>query len=185
MNYILCENKNNLIDKFIFFIAGFLKVIDIAGKNGYFINKSNNILYGMNIPRISYDELVIFKENIGNIISFKHIMSSTINKKVSLQFQMGSDYKVLFIINCNHNSESEFDYIDISNLSYFRMENEHLFRFFTFFKIEKVEIDEKNKKAEIVLNSIGRQKDFEFQIIDLNDGNKIRYNENKNMLEIV
>ena len=40
MNYILCENKNNLIDKFIFFIAGFLKVIDIAGKNGYFIIKA-------------------------------------------------------------------------------------------------------------------------------------------------
>ena len=84
-DYIFCERNGFLFDKFIYFIAGFLKALDMAGKDLGI--KRNCIIYGMDNPFIPYDELIFFKKNIGKLISFKHIMSTTPDKRISLNFQ--------------------------------------------------------------------------------------------------
>ena len=103
------------------------------------------------------------------LISFKHIISTTPEKKLSLQFQRSSTniYKVIIKINYEFNPEYGFDCVDISNLSTYPQEKEILFRYFSIFRIDNVKIDENNKKAEIELNSIKIGKDFESQIKNL------------------
>ena len=166
-DYIFCERNGFLFDKFIYFIAVFLKALDIAGSD--LAIKRNCAIYGMDNPFIPYDELIIFKKNIGKLISFKHIMSATPKEKVSLQFQMSriNIYKVIIKINYEFNPEYGFDCVDISNLSTYPQEKEILFRYFSIFRIDNVKIDENNKKAEIELNSIKIGKDFESQIKNL------------------
>ena len=81
-DYIFCERNGFLFDKFIYFIAVFLKALDIAGSD--LAIKRNCAIYGMDNPFIPYDELIIFKKNIGKLISFKHIMSATPKEDISL-----------------------------------------------------------------------------------------------------
>lgn len=166
-DYIFCERNGFLFDKFIYFIAGFLKALDMAGND--LAIKRNCAIYGMDNPFIPYDELIIFKKNIGKLISFKHIMSTTPDKRISLDFQMSRTniYKIIIKINYEFNSEYGFDCVDISNLSTYSSEKEILFRYFSIFRIDNVKIDENNKKAEIELNSIKIGKDFESQIKNL------------------
>ena len=167
MDNIFCVRNNIFFDKFIYFIAGFLKALDIAGND--LAIKRNCTIYGMDNPFIPYDELIIFKKNIGKLISFKHIMSTTPDKRISLDFQMSRTniYKIIIKINYEFNSEYGFDCVDISNLSTYSSEKEILFRYFSIFRIDNVKMDENNKKAEIELNSIKIGKDFESQIKNL------------------
>ena len=166
-DYIFCERNGFLFDKFIYFIAGFLKALDMAGND--LAIKRNCAIYGMDNPFIPYDELIIFKKNIGKLISFKHIMSATPEEIISLKFQKSrfNIYKVIIKINYEFNSEYGFDCVDISNLSTYISEKEILFRYFSIFRIDNVKIDENDKKAEIELNSIKIGKDFESQIKNL------------------
>ena len=167
MDNIFCVRNNIFFDKFIYFIAGFLKALDIAGND--LAIKRNCVIYGMDNPFIPYDELIIFKKNIGKLISFKYIISTTPEKKLSLQFQRSSTniYKVIIKINYEFNPEYGFDCVDISNLSTYASEKEILFRYFSIFRIDNVKMDENNKIAEIELNSIKIGKDFESQIKNL------------------
>ena len=166
-DYIFCERNGFLFDKFIYFIAGFLKALDMAGND--LAIKRNCAIYGMDNPFIPYDELIIFKKNIGKLISFKHIMSTTLDKRISLNFQRSGTniYKIIIKINYEFNPEYGFDCVDISNLSTYASEKEILFRYFSIFRIDNVKMDENNKIAEIELNSIKIGKDFESQIKNL------------------
>ena len=53
MDNIFCVRNNIFFDKFIYFIAGFLKALDIAGND--LAIKRNCAIYGMDNPFIPYD----------------------------------------------------------------------------------------------------------------------------------
>ena len=186
MNYILWENDVILLEKFSYFIAGFLKSLDIAANKFDFIEKKNRLSWSIDIPVIPFEELIIFKENIGKIISFKHFLVTTRNRNVAecfLRTKKPNLYNVLFIINYEYNEYIDFDCFNYSKLSHFPGESERLFRIFSFFLVKDIVIYEEKRRAEICLNSIGKQKEFEIKIRNLTN-EKIRFNNKKNILEI-
>ena len=182
MNSALTEGNAIFLEKFSYFIGGFLRALDKAGSSikdkCQLIHEEDNFF--------TLNELNIFRENIGNIISFKYFFYFNSKKMESNFFQSGNSngYKVLFIINYEYDSNNEFDCYDISGLSFFGGQDLSLFRIFTFFKIKNVEIDKNNNTAFIILKSIGRQKNFESKFINLKNGNQIVYNTNQRRLEI-
>ena len=154
--------------------------------NFFFIEKKNRLSWSIDIPVIPFEELIIFKENIGKIISFKHFLVTTLYQDVAecfLRTKKPNLYNVLFIINYEYNEYIDFDCFDYSKLSHFPGEHERLFRIFSFFLVKDIVIYEEKRRAEICLNSIGKQKEFEIKIRNLTN-EKIRFNNKKNILEI-
>ena len=166
MNFVLTEGNATLLEKFSYFIGGFLRALDKAGKGikdkCQLINEEQQFFFTL-------DELNIFRENIDNIISFKYFFytcNSQNMKSNSFQSDKPNYYKVLFIINYEYNSNNEFDCYDISGLTIFYSSDLFLYRIFTFFKIKKVEIDKNKNIAFITLKSIGKQKNFESKFLN-------------------
>lgn len=185
MHSILRGKNKLLFNKFIYFVSGFLKSLNIL-KN---LQMTNNceLYYGTSF--ISFEDLKNFKKNINEIISFKSFISSSINKKDAQAFShmnlSGERFSSLIKINYIYNKDCFLDCFKIAGLSMFPLEEERLFKAFSFFKIIDVKIDESNKLAEIVLNYIGRSKDFGFKLEKLNEGSSIHYDSKRNLLEII
>ena len=184
MNFILTEGNVTQLEKFSYFIGGFLRALDKAGKpikdKCQLINEEQHFYFTL-------DELNIFRENIDNIISFKYFFYVCYSEKIrsnAFQNDKSNYYKVLFIIDYEYNSDNEFDCYDIGGLCVFGSDDLFLYRIFTFFKIKNVEIEKNNNIALITLKSIGKQKNFESKLLNLKSGNKIVYNSNKRRLEI-
>ena len=86
MNFILTEAKATQLEKFSYFIGGFLRALDKAGKpikdKCQLINEEQNFFFTL-------DELNIFRENIDNIISFKYFLYVFIPRKLeAMLFKM-------------------------------------------------------------------------------------------------
>lgn len=178
----LSSGNSALLEKLSYFIAGFVKALDKAGKG---INKNCQLFSRFN--SLPLNELNIFKENIGNIISFKNFFLTHIsreNKKESMKPGNFNFYEVMFVVNYEYDSELEYDCFDISEFFFFSKASFILFRIFSFFKIVDIKIDEENKSADIILKSIGRIKKFEKKIIKYKNRSKIQYNSKKERLEI-
>ena len=92
---------------------------------------------------------------------------------------------VLFVINYKYNRNCLPDCFDISDLSPFQSEKEHLFKPFSFYKIMDVKVNEQERKAKIFLNYIGKSKDFESNSDLLIQGHNIQYSINRNCIEII
>ena len=181
MNCVLEGNNKILLTKFNYFIGGFLKALDITENKLNYGLKESFKLY--RVCSLSYDDLIIFKDNINKIISFKGFTSTNPS---TLPFnsvnKFSNKYQVIFIINYEYKDNCEIDCFDISELSVYYAEKEYLFRLFTFFKVINVEINEEEKKAEIILNSIGRKKNMEQILSNSRNTNIIKFN--NNILEI-
>ena len=86
MNFILTEANATQLEKFSYFIGGFLRALDKAGKpikdKCQLINEEQNFFFTL-------DELNIFRENIDNIISFKYFLYVFIPRKLeAMLFKM-------------------------------------------------------------------------------------------------
>ena len=71
--------------------------------------------------------------------------------------------------------------VDVHDLSKYEKEKEVLFQAFSFFYVEKVDINLKAKTADIYLKTIGKKCILEEEI---RKGKNIEYNQNKKMIEI-
>ena len=183
MHYILRGKNKLLFQKFIYFLAGFIKSLNIIEAN--IVNYNCELYYG---THINYDDLMGFKNNINEVICFKSFFSSSSDRWMAEKFcQVLKENKIgtLIIIKYEYNENCLPDCYDISDLSCYPDEKERLFKAFSFFKIIEVQIYEYNKKAEIVLNYIGKERDFEAKLEKYNNSNNIRYNNNRNMIEII
>lgn len=128
---------------------------------------------------MDYEELIIFKKNVNEIICLKSFFQTTMIKQAAGYFFSNKDnYKALFIIDFKYSNNYELDCFDISKLSLYKGEKEVLFKIFSFFKIISVDIEKNDKKAEIKLASIGREENFE-SILNLLDRGKIQFNISK------
>lgn len=185
MHSILRGKNKLLFDKFIYFVAGLMKSLNILNN----LQVTNNCVLYYGTSFISFDDLKNFKKNINEIISFKSFISSSINKNVAQGFfcwdRSGEKFNSLIKINYIYNKDCFLDCFNIAGLSMFRGEEERLFKAFSFFKIVDVKIDESKKNAEIVLNYIGRSKNFGLKLEKLNKGSSIHYDSNRNLLEII
>ena len=75
---------------------------------------------------------------------------------------------------------------DVMNFSKYEEQQKVIFSVFSSFKIAKVEINEEEKKAEILLNCIGRKREIEKKIASISeeDISHINFSENDDILEL-
>ena len=182
----ILRGKNKQLRYFIiYFLAGFLKSLNIM--ENLQLNSNCTLYYGASLS--DYD-LSAFSKNIDEIICFKSFISPSLNKMVADGFSLhyGSrENKIptIFQINYIYNENCLPDCFYINNLSFYQAEEEALFKPFSFFKINKVDSNKNEKKAVIILNYIGKSKDFESNLKLLDQGKNIRYNIDRNLLEII
>ena len=168
------EYDNKFRKKLTYFFGGLLKALFIAENYSNIGLKKNCQLFEcFDFPM---DELGIFKENINKIISFKSFFSAS-----KILFPIKN--KTLIKINYEYIDNCSLDCYDISNFSCFSEEKEVLFQPFSFFKIIKVEKNEKNGQAEITLNSIGKERNYESKLSQSFNVN-LKINNKQNLLEI-
>ena len=183
INNILIGGDNLLLHKFIYFIAGFIKSLNIT--TNIQVNYNCTLYRGM---KIDFDDLIFYKKSINQIICFKSFLSTIPSKKFAESVSsgvIGNKYGTIMIINYEYKPQCLYDLFDITKLSMYSFEKEILFKSFSFFRVVEVKINEKDKKAEITLNYIGKAKNFDSRLDLLSQGSSIQYNQNKDMIEII
>ena len=198
INILLETNFELVMDKFGYFVAGFMRALDLFGMSKDAYLKTESDLEKKKIE-IDYKDLLTFKKNINKIISFKsflneiapltHIhgyiykflndVSSTVSSfrnnlvgknkfSVSLRIQFNHRDKI-WLPNCYSVSTAAFP--------------EKIFQLFTFFIIKNVIINEEKQSGEIFLESIGRKEILEERIYNDMEINYISYNEREKIFE--
>ena len=198
--YIMETNYELIMDKFGYFIAGFMKALDLYGtkKNAFLPVESD--LEKKKIE-MEYKDLLQFKKNINKIISFKTFL----NEIAPLNHLQGQIYKlknnissffsevynnylldkkkfyVSLKIKYNHKDKIWIpNCISVSTAGF----PEKTIQLFTFFKIKNVIINEDKNLGEIELQSIGRKEILEEKLCNDLETNYIIYNSEENIFEI-
>lgn len=156
----------------------------------YQLNRYGNI-HGLTEPKIlyrgikmNYTDLLLYKRFEGRIVCFPSFTSSTEKKEVAENFnEKDGDtpedrkkkkvFSVIMVINYKFSNNFIYSAIDISKCSDYPNEEERLFPPFTFFKLNKLNIDYNNYTSSIELDSIGRKEILEKRI---RNGNILKYN---------
>ena len=92
------------------------------------------------------------------------------------------DFSVLFYIKNENKKDWISNGVDVHDIARYKHEKEVLFQAFSFFYVEKVEINIKEKKADIHLKTVGKKCILE-EGIKL--GKEIEYNPKENIMEII
>jgi hypothetical protein len=95
-------------------------------------------------------------------------------------FKNSLRFSVEFFITINHHDDWISNGINIQDESKFQDEKEVLFQPFSFYKVIKVNLDEKNYTADIYLETVGKKEILEEK---LKLGKEIYYNENENIMQ--
>ena len=137
-----------------------------------------------------------YKRALKRVIFFPALTSTSIEEKIGRRWAKREEYEnkdknnnnnkkdfsVLFYIK----NESKKDWIsngvDVHDIARYKNEKEVLFQAFSFFYVEKVEINIKEKKADIHLKTVGKKCILE-EGIKL--GKEIEYNPKENIMEII
>ena len=178
INRLIRMGNNELYKKSYYFITSFIYSLE----NSEYQIKSEKQLYrgdGM-----EYNELLEYKNNIDKLIFFKGFCTATPFRAVASVYARNNakleDYRVISTINYKIDQTLRPYCFDISAYDIYKETKNALFTLFTCFKIKDVIIDEKNKSAEILLDSVG---------IKMNDSNNeiknIIYKVQESVLEIV
>ena len=177
------ENKL-LFQNLKYFIAGFIKSLD---KTKYGIQNDITLYRG---DKMSYNDLIKFRNNINKIIIYKGFCSASKSRGVASVYarvhENTNAYSVIVTINYKMKKNWCPYCFDVSHFSKYEEQEKVIFSVFSCFKIIKVEINENEKKAEIILNSLGRKKEIEKKIASISVENipKVKLIEKDDVLEI-
>ena len=144
--------------------------------------------------KMSYINLSFYERNIGNIITFPSLTSCSTEKKIAKNFcgrgeredfypiskrKEDGIFSVLFIIDYKYKKDWVPTAFSVKDISYYNYEEECIFQPFSFYKLQKTEIDLDKYEADIYLTNIGKTKILENCI----KNNKIiKYNEKENIM---
>ena len=148
---------------------------------------------------IDYKDLLMFKNNINKIISFKSILNeiAPVTHVHGLLYKFINDvsstvssfrnnligknkYYISLKIKFNHKDNIWLpNCYSVSSTAF----PEKIFQLFTFFKIKNVIINEEKATGEISLESIGRKEIIEEKMSNENEINYITFNVNENIFE--
>ena len=192
-NEILTSGDYDLIEKFSYFIAGFIYVLNTYSREHtcQFVNDGDQLYMR---TKLSLDDLNELDSNVNNVITFKKFLIDV----TSLEHLNGKINA--FVINLNNffnrsNTDKYDTKIYILHNYYFSWRascfstmpvNNKIFNLFSFFKVNEVKINYETKYAEIRLELVGKKKIFE-QTIGNNENAKfnIYYDKNQNYVEII
>ena len=150
-------------------------------KYNMFCEKNEKYLYKGSF--LSYISLLEYIRAKGKIILFTFFISTVENKQIIkrlLNYKSNLTFSVIFIIKNNYKKKWIPNAINIRSLSEYN-EIEYIFLPFSFFYVNDVHINYKNKTAEIYLETIGKTKILEYEI---QMGNEIEYNKEKKIIEV-
>ena len=176
-NYWLNNLDPLSIQKTSWFIASVMyNLNEYSQKKGKGVKESKEFYRGI---KMNLCDILSYERSKGEIICFPSFTSTTpirnIAKKFAEENKTKNQYEIIIKINYIYKDGFIPNAIDISSISAFKEEKEHLFLPFSFFKITKVDINHEKKKGEIELDSIGRKKIMEKY---LSKENKLEYNIN-------
>lgn len=169
------------VQKTSWFIAGVMYSLNkYAEKNDKGLKKTLKLYRGI---RSNLYDLLNYQRAKGKIICFPSFTSTSRNYEVAERFAFGEDnYKTIITIDYKHKKGFLPTAVDVSKLAIkeHEYEEECLFLPYSFFIIQDVEINHKEKTAKIELTSIGRKKILENY---LKEGINLVYNEDGFMEE--
>lgn len=133
---------------------------------------------------MNFTDLLVYQRCKDKIFCFPSFTSTSESSDVAAEFASNQAknleerkklnvFIVLMIINYKFSNGFVSYAIDTSKCSEYSYEKERLFLPFTFFKLNKIEIDYENYRAFIYVDSIGRKDILETKI---NENNRLKYN---------
>ena len=154
-----------------------------AKANTYFNEDEKDIYRGMKLPLIN---ILPYKRAVNKVILFSSFSSTSRSKAIAYEFATknnnnNTDFLVIFYIKNIHKKEWISNGVDIVKLAIYKRESEILYQAFSFFFVEKVDINLQNKTANIFLRTIGKKCILEEEI---KNGKEIEYNEKEKIIEI-
>ena len=141
--------------------------------------------------QLFYSCLLPYERAVGDIILLSAFTSTSESDEIAKKwagrgrekeiYNNSSKFSVVFHIKNNYKEKNWIsNSIDIQNKSMYKKEREFLFQPFSFYKVIKVDINEKTFSADITLETIGKKEILEEQI---KNGKSVKYNINKNIME--
>jgi hypothetical protein len=193
LNKILSSDNLELIEMFSYFIASTMLALISYGKiqKAFFKNNGDKLYKRVNL---NYEDVVRFEKNLNNIILFK----TFVNQMTTLEHLHGQIYRAkidstfqkklnkfdtqIFIIH-HYNDEQNWKPSSISLNTY--LFPEKIINLFSFFIVEKVDINYKEKTAKITLGTVGKIYYLEEKIANANNCFKVEYNRDDNIMEVL
>ena len=191
-NKILSSTNLELIEKFSYFIAGFmLSLITYGIKEKCLFSNNGHRLYKR--VNLNFEDIKRFESNKNKIIMFKTFL----NEITTLEHLQGLAYKAKIdatFVKVNNKFDTEINIRHVFNESLWEPTGislstfffpEKVFNLFSFFKVVDVDINYGNKSAIITLENVGIKYNLEEKIARFNNRFKVEYNRRENIIEVV
>jgi hypothetical protein len=191
-NKILSSTNLELIEKFSYFIAGFmLSLITYGIKEKCLFSNNGHRLYKR--VNLNFEDIKRFESNKNKIIMFKTFL----NEITTLEHLQGLAYKAKIdasFVKVNNKFDTEINIRHVFNESLWEATGislskfffpEKVFNLFSFFKVVDVDINYGNKSAIITLENVGIKYNLEEKIARFNNRFNVEYNRRENIIEVV
>ena len=158
-----------------------------ANKEGnYYSLDQHNLYRGMKIP---YSSVLSYERVKGKIILLSSFTSTFEDSKIAENYSgrentkslynLKKKFSVIFIIKNNYKNNWISNCVKIETKTKYNYEKEIVFQPFSFYLVRDVQIDHKNYKADIYLDTIGKLEILEEQI---QKGKELEYNKKENII---
>ena len=190
LNKWLMNTNFNSYEVVAYFTARLMYSLNkYANLEGNYFNLNENELHrGMRIP---YSSVLPYERAKGKIILLSAFTSTTEEPKIAENFSGRKNTETLFktkkrfsvILKIKNYYKKDWisNGVKIESLSQYKKEKEILYQPFSFYYVRDVQIDQQNYKADIYLETIGKQEILEEKI---KLGKEIKYNEKEKIMEI-
>ena len=189
LNRWLMDSKMNSYDTIAYFTSRLMFSLNTYGKDNqmYYKNDKKILRRGIKLP---YSCLLPYERAVGKVILLSAFTSTSEAEKTARnfsgrvkakeQYNKHKIFSVIFIITNNYHNDWVSNGINVQSLSVYD-EKEILFQPFSFYRVEKIDINMEEYTADIYLETIGKTEILEEKI---KKGKKITYNQGKNIMEI-
>ena len=170
-------------EEIAYFTSRFMFSLNSYGTESKKFFDENTMIYRG--TRMNLLSLLAYERAQGKIIGLTAFTSTSTNLEKTKKFRRikkKNQFSVIYYITNKYFDGWIPNGIDIHEISQFKGEREILFQPFSFYIITKVVIDIKEKKGEIYLETIGKNKILE---LELQNGKLIQYNKDLKIMESI
>ena len=190
LNKWLMNSKMNYYEPVAYFTARLMYSLNsYANKNNLYCNENRKELHrGV---KLSYSCLLPYLRAKGKIILLSGFTSTSESDVLAQRWAGREDslslyktnlkFSVVFIITNHIQQRWISNGINLQQLSQYKKEKEILYQPFSFYYVRDVQIDLKNYKADIYLETIGKKEILEEQI---RKGKEIQYNDKEKIMQV-
>ena len=154
----------------------------VTENDKYFIEDGKILFRG---TKMNLSSLLAYEEEKGRIITLTSFTSISEEKKQAVKFAKTKNkdmFSVMYYVKNLYNKNWISNGVNIQDIARYKKEKEILFQPFSFYILTDVSIKFDERKAEISLETIGKKEILELSI---QDGKKIQYNKDLNIIEPV